>query len=46
MPRGQKTDFFSSLRAQASRVLQQLEGQIHKLEAELDDLKAHGEPRV
>src|SRR5258708_34014789 len=43
MPRGQRADLFGSLRAQAAGVLKQLEGQIHKLEAELAALKAHGE---
>lgn len=43
MPRGRKTDFFSSLRAQASKVLQQLDGQIQNLENELAHLKDQAE---
>ena len=43
MPRGQKSDLLGSLRAQASKVLKQLEGQIHKLESEIADLKAQGD---
>ena len=35
MPRGKKADFFGAIRAQAAKVLQQLEGQIRSLEEEL-----------
>jgi len=43
MPRGQKADIFSSLRAQAGKVLKQLEEQIHNLEAEVAHLKDQAE---
>jgi hypothetical protein len=39
MPRGKKADFFGAIRAQAAKVLQQLEGQIRALEAELSELR-------
>ena len=39
MPRGKKADFFGAIRAQAAKVLQQLEGQIRSLEAELTELR-------
>lgn len=43
MPRGQKSDLFGAIRAQAAKVLSQLEGQISKLESEIADLKAQGD---
>jgi hypothetical protein len=39
MPRGPKPDFFGTIRAQAAKVLQQLERQIHALEDELSQLR-------
>lgn len=39
MPREKKTDFFGAIRAQAAKVLQQLEGQIRALEGELTELR-------
>lgn len=39
MPRGKKADFFGAIRAQAAKVLQQLEGQIRSLEDELTELR-------
>jgi hypothetical protein len=39
MPRGKKPDFFGAIRAQAAKVLQQLEGQIRSLETELTELR-------
>lgn len=39
MPRGKKADFFGAIRAQAAKVLQQLEGQIRALETELTELR-------
>lgn len=39
MPRGPKGDIFGAIRAQAAKVLQQLERQIHSLEAELSQLR-------
>ena len=39
MPRGKKADFFGAIRAQAAKVLQQLEGQIRSLEQELTELR-------
>ena len=39
MPRGKKADFFGAIRAQAAKVLQQLEGQIRSLEEELTELR-------
>lgn len=39
MPRGKKADFFGAIRAQAAKVLQQLEGQIQALEDELTELR-------
>lgn len=39
MPRGTKADFFGTIRAQAAKVLQQLEGQIRSLESELTELR-------
>jgi hypothetical protein len=39
MRRGPKPDFFGSIRAQAAKVLRQLEGQIQSLEAELSELR-------
>lgn len=39
MPRGKKADFFGAIRAQAAKVLQQLEGQIRSLESELTELR-------
>lgn len=39
MPRDKKTDFFGAIRAQAAKVLQQLEGQIRALEGELTELR-------
>jgi hypothetical protein len=39
MPRGPKADFFGAIRAQAAKVLQQLERQIHAMEAELGQLR-------
>lgn len=39
MPRGKKADFFGAIRAQAAKVLQQLEGQIRALEDELTELR-------
>lgn len=39
MPRGPKSDFFGTIRAQAAKVLQQLERQIHALEEELSQLR-------
>src|SRR4051812_33750193 len=39
MPRGPKTDFFGGIRAQAAKILQQLERQIRSLEEELSHLR-------
>lgn len=39
MPRGPKSDFFGAIRAQAAKVLQQLERQIQSLEDELSHLR-------
>jgi len=39
MPRGPKADIFGAIRAQAAKVLQQLEHQIKSLEAELSQLR-------
>jgi hypothetical protein len=39
MRRGPKADFFGTIRAQAAKVLRQLEGQIQSLEAELSELR-------
>lgn len=39
MPRGQKADIFGTIRAQAAKVLQQLESQIESLESELAELR-------
>jgi hypothetical protein len=43
MPRGRKPDLFGSLRAQASKVLSQLEAQIHSLEGEIAHLREHAD---
>lgn len=39
MPRGPKADIFGTIRAQATKVLQQLESQIQSLEDELTELR-------
>lgn len=39
MPRGSKADILGTIRAQAAKVLQQLEGQIRSLENELTELR-------
>jgi len=39
MPRGPKADIFGAIRAQAAKVLQQLENQIQSLEDELTELR-------
>jgi hypothetical protein len=39
MPRGPKSDFFGAIRAQAAKILQQLERQIQSLEDELTHLR-------
>lgn len=43
MPRGRKRDFLGSVRAQAAKVVQQLERRIEQLQAEIAEMRAQAD---